>query len=112
MNLDHHFFQVTKLSEEQKKGFHQKWKTFFPRIQLKTKKKVFTKNETRRVARNLQWGGANFWVLGRSLQPPKANGAGGEDPSCSRRHGSLGAEPLALENFAFFCKNSLILELS
>ena len=23
------------------------------------------------------------------------------------RHGGLGAEPLALENFAFFCKNNL-----
>ena len=30
MNLDHHFFQVSKLSEEQKKGLHQKWSTFFP----------------------------------------------------------------------------------
>ena len=42
-------------------------------------------------------GGTNFWV-------------GGEAPS-RRRHGSLGAEPPALEKFAFFCKNSLILEL-
>ena len=39
MNLDHNFFQVGKLSEEQKKkDFHQKWNTFFPRIQVKTKK--------------------------------------------------------------------------
>ena len=30
---------------------------------------------------------------------------------CRRRHGGLWAEPPALENFAFFCKNNLILEL-
>ena len=31
MNLDHHFFQVSKLSEEQKKGFHQNMEHFsFP----------------------------------------------------------------------------------
>ena len=89
---------------------------FFPRIQVKTKKKVFTKNGTKRVARNLQWRGANFWVWGRSLQQPKANGgprartpaarrreSEGFAPS-RRRHGGLGAEPPALENFAFFAK--------
>ena len=30
MNVDHHFFQVSKLSEDQKKGLHKKWNTFFP----------------------------------------------------------------------------------
>ena len=25
VNLDHHFFQESKLREEQKKGLHQKW---------------------------------------------------------------------------------------
>ena len=30
MNLDHNFFQVSKLSEEQKKDLHQKWNTFSP----------------------------------------------------------------------------------
>ena len=42
MNLDKEFFQVSKLSEDQKKkkkGLHQKWNTFFPRIQVKTKQK-------------------------------------------------------------------------
>ena len=34
MNLDQDFFQVSKLSEERKKNEH-----FFPRIQVKTKKK-------------------------------------------------------------------------
>ena len=58
MNLDHHFVQVSKLSEDQKrkvfnktetlfspnlgedqkkkKKLHQKWNTFFPRIQVDT----------------------------------------------------------------------------
>ena len=39
MNLDQDFFQVNKLSEDQTKGIHQKWNSFFPRIQVKTKKK-------------------------------------------------------------------------
>ena len=30
MNLDHDFVQVSKLGEDQKKGLHQKWNTFFP----------------------------------------------------------------------------------
>ena len=47
MNLDHDFVQVCKLSEDQKKKcLHQKWNTFFPQIQMKTKKNVFTKNGT------------------------------------------------------------------
>ena len=29
MNLDHDFFQVSKLSKDQKKGLHQQWNTFF-----------------------------------------------------------------------------------
>ena len=40
MNLDQDFFQVSKLSED------QKIEHFFPQIQVKTKKKMFTKNET------------------------------------------------------------------
>ena len=32
-------------------------------------------------------------------------GCGGETPS-RRRHGGLGAKPLALNNFGFFCKNN------
>ena len=70
-------------------------------------------NSRRRVARNSQWGAVlGFWE--RSPQPPDANeglgakppaaggwGFGGKVPS-RRRHGSLGAEPPALENFAFF----------
>ena len=39
MNLDHDLFQVSKLSENQKKGLHHKQNTFLPQIQMKTKKK-------------------------------------------------------------------------
>ena len=37
-------------------------------------------------------------------------GFGGKAPS-RRRHGGLGKEPPALKNFAFFCKNNIILGL-
>ena len=36
MNLDHDFFHMSKLIEDQKKGLHQKRNTFIPRIQMKT----------------------------------------------------------------------------
>ena len=40
MNLDHDFVQVSKLSEDpKKKRFSPKMEHFFPRIQVKTKKK-------------------------------------------------------------------------
>ena len=39
MNLDHDFFQVSKLSEDKKKVFTKNGTHFFPRIQVKTKKK-------------------------------------------------------------------------
>ena len=44
MNLDHEFVQVSKLSEDKKKGLHQNWNT--SQIQVKTKKKAFAKNGT------------------------------------------------------------------
>ena len=46
MNFDHNFFQVSKLNEDQKKRSSPKMEHFFPRIQVKTKKKVFTKEGT------------------------------------------------------------------
>ena len=39
MNFDHDFVQVSKLSEDQKKKVFTKNGTFFPQIQVKTKKK-------------------------------------------------------------------------
>ena len=47
MNLDHDFFQVSKLSEDQQaKRSSPKMEHFFAQIQVKTKKKVFTKTKT------------------------------------------------------------------
>ena len=46
MNLDHDFVQVSKLSEDQKKSSSLKREHFFPQIQVRTKKKVFTKSGT------------------------------------------------------------------
>ena len=46
MYLDHDFVQVSKLNEDQKKGFLQNWNTFFPKFRYRPKKKVFTKNGT------------------------------------------------------------------
>ena len=43
MNLDHDFFQVSKFSEDQKKGLRQKWTTFFSLSSGEDQKKVFTK---------------------------------------------------------------------
>ena len=84
MNLDYDFFQVSKLSKDQKEGLPN-MEHFFSRFQGET-------CAHRRVARNSQWGS----YLGGLA-------AGGNS--------GLGTEPPALENFAFFCKNNLILEL-
>ena len=74
---------------------------------------LFVRNRTtvmrRRVARNLQFGGCVRGVV----EHPAAGGQWGfgvKAPS-RRRHGGLGAEPPALENFVFFCKNNFILGL-
>ena len=52
----------------------------------------------RRVARNSQMRELLWGSGGRAPQPPEAIGG-------------LGAEPPALENFAFFLKNNLVLGL-
>ena len=53
---------------------------------------------------------------GLGTEPPAAGdlmGSGGQAQiQLDWRHGGLGAEPLALNNFEFFCKNNLILGLS
>ena len=36
MNLDHDFFSGKQIKSRSKKGLHQKWNTFFPRIQVET----------------------------------------------------------------------------
>ena len=45
MNLDHDFFQVSKLSEDQKKGLPPKTEHFFPRIQVETRAQMLTEVE-------------------------------------------------------------------
>ena len=47
MSLDQDLFQVSKLSEDQKKGLHQKRNTFFPKFRCRPPpKKVFTGDGT------------------------------------------------------------------
>ena len=43
MNLDHDFFQVSKLSEDQKKGLLQKKENFVPQILVETCAQMHTK---------------------------------------------------------------------
>ena len=50
------------------------------------------------------------WGLGAKPSAAGGWGSGGK-PTSRRMHGGLGAEFLVLENFAFFCKNNLILGL-
>ena len=54
--------------------------------------------------------GGCFGGLEEGPQLPEANGGLGAKPPAARGWG-LGAEPPAIENFAFCCKNNLILEL-
>ena len=48
--------------------------------------------------------GFHLWFGGEAPSRRRL-GSGGKAPS-RRRHGGLGAEPPALKNFAFFCKNN------
>ena len=54
--------------------------------------------------------GGLFWGSGGAALAAGGWGFWGKAPS-HRRHGGVGAEPPALENFAFFCKNNKILGL-
>ena len=85
----------------------------------------YSKYDVRQHARSQKFAmGGLFWGSGAEspaaggqwglkAKPPAARGWGSRGKVHSRRsHGGLGAEPPALENFAFFfCKNHLILEL-
>ena len=57
MNLDHDFFQASKLSEDQIKGLHQNWKSFYPQIQVKTKKLLQTSSSAQMQTRVKLLGG-------------------------------------------------------
>ena len=56
-------------------------------------------------------GGGCFGGLGAELPAAGSQRGSGSKAPSRRRQGGLGAEPPALKNFAFFCKNNLILEL-
>ena len=124
MNLDHDFFQLSKLSEDQKIRSSPKMEHFFSQVQVKTKKKSSPKLEhffsrilvetcaqmhTQARSQKFAVGGC-LGGLGTKL--PAAGGwRFGGSVSSRRRHGGLMAEPPALKKFAFFCKTNLILEL-
>ena len=96
MNLDHDFFQVSNSSEDQKKWSSLKVEHFFPRIHMKTKKKVFIKYGTlfspnssgdlRSDAHRRQiFGGdtdeAHTQIIGKDISPPSPTGFG--TPVCN-----------------------------
>ena len=80
------------------------------RIKLQ-KKTCSTQARGQKFALGGSGGGAPSCWKPMGPKPPAARGwgFGGKAPS-GRRHGGLGADHLALENFAFFCKNNFILE--
>ena len=66
MNLDQDFFQVSKLSEDQKKKTSSpEMEHFFSRIQVKTKKKVFTRNGTLFLSTDLRLDAHQSQIIGR-----------------------------------------------
>ena len=100
MNLDHDFLQLSKLSEDQKKGLRQKWNTFFPRVQVKTKKKYLHQNwstffprilvetcsQTHTQARSQKFAMGGY-LGGLGANPPVAvgqRGSGDEAPSARK----------------------------
>ena len=82
MNLDQDFFQVSKLSEDQKKGLHQKWNTYPPRIQVKncaqmhTRVKLLTRMQMKTI---LNVFGGYSQIIG-GIYPPFPPGCG--TPGC------------------------------
>ena len=81
MNFDHDFFQVSKLSEDQKmehfspnsgedqkkEGLHQKWNTFYPQIQVETCAQIHTR------VKLLEGMQSNYWG---DISPPSPPGFG------------------------------------
>ena len=57
MNLDHDFFQVSKLGEDQKKKIFTKNGRFYPRIQVETKKLLQTSSSAQMHTRVKLLGG-------------------------------------------------------
>ena len=72
MNLDQDFFQVSKLSEDQKKGLHQKWNTFFPEFKYRSALKCTPESNYWRGCRKRPysncWGGYSQ-IIGGYIPP-------------------------------------------
>ena len=62
-----------------KKGLHQKWKTFFPRIQVTTKKKkkVYTRNGTLFLSTNLRSDAHQSQIIGGNAEEDHTQIVGG-----------------------------------
>ena len=63
------FFHVSKSSQDQKKGLHQKLKSFFPRDQVKTKKKSKDHPALRCKPKSNSWGDAVKLLGGEDISP-------------------------------------------
>ena len=62
MNLDHAFYQVSKLSEEQKKRSLPKWNTFFPQNQVETYAQMHTRVKLLKGIQSNYWGEVSLRV--------------------------------------------------
>ena len=87
MNLDHYFFQVSKLSEEQKRSSPKMEHFFSPNSGKDQKKGLHQK--WNQVRSQKFAGGVNFWVPG--AEPPAAEGQWG-----------LGAPSPSAQKFCIF----------
>ena len=98
------FFQVSKVSEEQKKRSSPKMELLFsPNSGEDQKKGLHQKwNQARSHKFAMRW--ANFWVWGWSLQPPKANRGWGRRPQPPEAQRTGGGAPSAQKICIFFQK--------
>ena len=74
MNLDHDFFQVSKLSEDQKKGLHLKKENFVPQIAVETCAQMHTKVKLLGGCRCRLY--LNYWGRYRDISPHSPLGFG------------------------------------
>ena len=106
------FFSVEQIKWRPKKRSLSNMEHFFPRVQVKTKKKVFTKTGAHFFP-NFSGSCAQMHTQTCSQKFAMGGLSWGSESGAPRRrnHGVWGRRPSALEKFAFFCKNNLILEL-
>ena len=88
---------------KRKKRSSPKMEDFFPRIQVRTKKGFHQKWNQARSQKFARGGGLIFESGGGGSRRRRPWGLGAKTPAAGGRGGAgLGAEPPALENFAFF----------